>query len=55
MTVDGPVTAAQLTLDNRDLGPADSQPLILAPPGVHRIRLIDLSGKVVDQVLFTMR
>jgi penicillin-binding protein 1C len=53
--VTGTVTLARLTLDNRDLGPADSHPLILAPPGQHRLRLVDIAGNVLDQVLFTVR
>ncbi|MFA6116714.1 MAG: penicillin-binding protein 1C [Sphingomonas sp.] len=53
--VSGEVTAHRLLLDKRDLGAADSQPQILAAPGQHRLRLIDISGRVVDQVLFTIR
>ena len=55
VTVTGAVTAHRLMLDNRTLGAADSQPQILAPPGQHHLRLIDVSGHVVDQVLFTIR
>ena len=53
--VSGEVTAHRLLLDKRDLGAADSQPQILAPPGQHRLRLVDVGGRVVDQVLFTIR
>ncbi len=53
--VSGEVTAHRLLLDKRDLGAADLQPQILAAPGQHRLRLIDLRGRVVDQVLFTIR
>jgi penicillin-binding protein 1C len=53
--VSGEVTAHRLLLDKRDLGAADSQPQILAAPGQHRLRLIDINGRVVDQVLFTIR
>jgi penicillin-binding protein 1C len=53
--VSGEVTAHRLLLDTRDLGAADSQPQILAAPGQHRLRLVDVGGRVVDQVLFTIR
>ncbi|MBA15196.1 MAG: penicillin-binding protein 1C [Sphingomonas sp.] len=55
ISVSGEVTGHRLELDRRDLGAADAKPLILAPPGRHRLRLIDLGGNVVDQVLFTVR
>lgn len=55
ISVSGEVMGHRLLLDKRDLGTADSKPLVLAPPGVHRLRLIDLSGRVVDQVMFTVR
>ena len=55
IAVTGEVTGHRLFLDKRDLGTATSKPLILAPPGQHRLRLVDLSGRVVDQVLFTVR
>lgn len=53
--VSGEVTAHRLLLDRRDLGAADSQPQVLAAPGQHRLRLVDVGGHVVDQVLFTVR
>ena len=53
--VTGPVVAHRLLLDQRDLGPADSGPLILAPPGAHLLRLVDAGGRTVDQVRFTVR
>jgi penicillin-binding protein 1C len=55
VNVSGEVTAHHLMLDQRDLGAADSRPQILAPPGPHRLRLIDVGGHVVDQVFFTIR
>lgn len=55
ISVSGQAIGHRLILDKRDLGTADSRPLILAPPGRHRLALIDLDGKVVDQVLFTIR
>ena len=51
----GDVSAHRLWLDTRDLGAAGAQPLVLAAPGRHRLRLTDLAGKVIDQVVFTMR
>ncbi|MBY0306861.1 MAG: penicillin-binding protein 1C [Sphingomonas sp.] len=53
--VSGATAAHRLELDTKDLGAADGHPLVLAGPGRHRLRLIDLSGRVVDQVIFTMR
>ena len=55
ITVSGEVTAHRLQLDGRDLGAADARPMVLAGPGRHRLRLVDTSGRVVDQVLFTVR
>ncbi|MEP9359140.1 penicillin-binding protein 1C [Sphingomonas sp. KR3-1] len=55
ISVSGQALGHRLLLDKRDLGTADSHPLILAPPGKHRLALIDLEGKVIDQVLFTIR
>ena len=51
----GDVAAHRLWLDTRDLGVATAQPLVLAAPGRHRLRLTDLAGRVIDQVVFTMR
>lgn len=53
--VTGLATGHRLLLDKQDVGPASATPQILAGPGVHRVKLVDLDGKVVDQVLFTMR
>ena len=53
--VSGAAAAHRIILDARDLGAADHAPLILPGPGVHRLRLVDLGGKVVDQVRFTIR
>ncbi|MDQ0248369.1 penicillin-binding protein 1C [Sphingomonas kyeonggiensis] len=55
ISVSGQALGHRLILDKRDLGTADSRPLILAPPGKHRLALVDLDGKTVDQVLFTIR
>ncbi len=51
----GDVTGHRLVLDRRDLGSAGGGALVLAPPGPHLLRLVDLGGRVVDQVRFTMR
>ncbi len=53
--VSGAAAAHRISLDRRDLGPADRAPLILPGPGAHRLRLIDVAGRVVDQVMFTIR
>jgi penicillin-binding protein 1C len=53
--VSGAAAANRLTLDQHDIGAADSRPAIMAAPGAHRLRLVDLGGKVVDQVMFTIR
>jgi penicillin-binding protein 1C len=55
VSVSGAAAAHRLWLDRRDLGAADAEPEIFAAPGQHRLRLTDVAGKVVDQVLFTVR
>jgi penicillin-binding protein 1C len=55
ITVSGEVTGHRLDLDGRDLGVADARPMVLAGPGRHRLRLVEPGGRVVDQVLFTVR
>lgn len=55
VAVSGEATGYRLLLDRRDLGPASATPLIQPPPGQHRLRLVDLGGRVVDQILFTVR
>ncbi|HEY0621682.1 penicillin-binding protein 1C [Sphingomonas sp.] len=55
ITVSGEVTGHRLQLDGRDLGAADARPMVLAGPGQHRLRLVDPGGRVVDQLLFTVR
>lgn len=51
----GELVGHRLTLDRRDLGPADKKPLVLAGPGAHRLMLHDAGGKVVDSLIFTVR
>ena len=53
--VSGAAATLRLVLDRQDIGPATAQPQILAPPGTHRLSLVDLDGHPVDQVLFTVR
>ncbi|WP_343520818.1 penicillin-binding protein 1C [Sphingomonas sp.] len=55
ISVSGEVTGHRLELDGRDLGTADARPMVLAGPGRHRLRLVEPGGRVVDQVLFTVR
>ncbi|WP_293987137.1 penicillin-binding protein 1C [Sphingomonas sp.] len=55
VAVTGDAVTHRLTLDQKDLGDASTAPLILPGPGRHRLALLDLGGKVVDQVVFTMR
>ncbi len=51
----GDVRAHHVFLDNRDLGPAAQQLLFFAPPGRHRLRLVDTAGRATDQVIVTIR
>lgn len=55
ISVAGQVSGHRLLLDREDLGTADSRPLLLPRRGQHRLRLVDLGGRVVDQILFTIR
>ena len=55
VSVSGEVIGHRLLLDRHDIGAADGQPLLLAPPGSHLLRLVDLGGRTVDQVRFTIR
>ncbi len=53
--VAGSVAGHRLMLDRRDLGPADARPQLAAVPGQHRLALVDVSGRVIDRVRFTVR
>ncbi|MHA6718969.1 penicillin-binding protein 1C [Sphingomonas sp. RS6] len=53
--VSGDVAGHRVALDGRDIAAADGQPVILAPPGSHRLELVDAAGKVVDRIRFTIR
>ncbi len=51
----GAVSGEHLRLDAQDIGPADSSPMVLPGPGLHRLALVDTGGKVIDRALFTVR
>lgn len=53
--VNGAVSGHRLQLDRRDIGPADARPQLATLPGAHRLALVDISGRMIDQVLFTVR
>ena len=53
--VTGAVADHRLVLDRSDIGPASAQPLILPGPGAHRLMLRDGTGRIVDQIVFTIR
>ena len=55
VSVTGAVPGHRLLLDKRDIGAADAKPMLLTAPGAHRLALVDVNGRVVDQVLFTVR
>jgi penicillin-binding protein 1C len=55
IAVSGAVVGHRLLLDRKDLGSAESHPLVQASRGRHQLRLVDLSGRVVDQIIFTVR
>ncbi|WP_258042934.1 penicillin-binding protein 1C [Sphingomonas sp. NBWT7] len=53
--VSGAAMAHRLRLDARDLGSAAAPPLLRAGPGRHELALVDVAGKIVDRVSFTIR
>ncbi len=53
--VAGDSTDHLLMLDSKAIGPASDNPQLLAGPGKHVLALVDGSGRVVDQVRFTVR
>lgn len=55
LTAVGTAAGERLQLDGKDLGAAESGPMILPTPGQHRLALVDASGKVLDRSLFTVR
>ena len=55
VAVTGAAAGARVVLDRRDIGAAEATPQIVPTPGVHRLALVDVGGRVVDRVLFTVR
>jgi penicillin-binding protein 1C len=55
LTSVGAVSGEHLRLDDRDLGLAQANPMVLPGPGAHRLALVDSAGHVLDRSLFTMR
>ena len=53
--VSGSAAAHRIQLDSRDLGPADHGEPVMPGPGLHRLRLVDGGGRIVDQIQFTVR
>ncbi len=51
----GALETLRLSIDGRDAGPAQATSMLAIAPGRHRLRLVDLAGKPVDEVWFTMR
>lgn len=51
----GASSGERLLLDNRDVGEAASEPMVLPAPGSHRLALVAADGKVLDRSLFTVR
>ncbi|MBN8849577.1 MAG: penicillin-binding protein 1C [Sphingomonas sp.] len=55
VSVTGAAAPHRLRLDARDLGAADSAPLTFPAPGRHQLALVDIAGRTVDRVTFTVR
>ncbi len=55
VVINGEALGHRLLLDKRDIGAVEDAPQILAPPGAHRLALVDAGGQIVDQVMFTVR
>jgi penicillin-binding protein 1C len=53
--VTGSIVGHRLLFDKRDIGSAEDHPVLPTIPGAHRLALVDVSGRVIDQVLFTVR
>ena len=51
----GALETLRLSIDGRDAGPAQATAMLAIAPGRHRLRLVDLAGRAVDEVWFTMR
>ncbi|HEU0045335.1 MAG TPA: penicillin-binding protein 1C [Sphingomonas sp.] len=55
VAVTGAAGAHRIVLDRRDIGAAGEAPQIVPMPGAHRLALVDVGGRVVDRVMFTVR
>ncbi len=55
LTTVGAVSGERLLIDRQPVGDAASDPLLLPGPGLHRVQLVDAGGRIVDQILFTVR
>ncbi|WEK44404.1 MAG: penicillin-binding protein 1C [Candidatus Sphingomonas colombiensis] len=55
VSVTGAATTHRLRLDARDLGPAEAIAPMFPAPGKHQLALVDVAGRVVDRVTFTVR
>ena len=55
VTVTGAAAGTRVLLDRRDIGPGDATPQVVPVPGRHRLALVDVGGRVVDRVMFTVR
>ena len=53
--VTGAAAAHRLRLDARDLGSALDAPMLRTGPGRHELALVDVAGRTVDRVIFTVR
>lgn len=55
IVVAGALAGHRLLLDRKDIGAAEAQPMVLPGPGAHRLQLRDRDGRMIDQILFTIR
>ncbi|WP_137788254.1 penicillin-binding protein 1C [Sphingomonas sp. 3P27F8] len=55
IAVSGATALHRLQLDARDLGAPNAAPLIFPAPGKHQLALVDVAGRIVDRVTFTVR
>ncbi len=55
ISAEGALSRHALTVDDQPLGGAGALRLWTPTPGVHRVALVEDTGRVVDRVLFTVR
>jgi penicillin-binding protein 1C len=55
LTAVGAAGGERLFLNGKDVGAANSSPMVLPGPGSHRLALVDSRGKVLDRSLFSVR